>query len=218
MAKEPIPGQVKSRLCPPLSIEQAAELYAASCLDVIDNALQLQTSQTVIAASPASSVEYFHSQAPSALVLPAEAETIGDCLQHATSQILNQGYERVLAVSSDSPDLWTEILQEGLNRLDEQDLVLGPTADGGYYLIGLKQPRPQLFSNSIDWGTDKVLQQTLDIANQLGLTYTLLQESVTDIDEWDDVRQLRQSLESSPNQSAHRTRAVLRTLHGSSGR
>jgi rSAM/selenodomain-associated transferase 1 len=218
MAKEPIPGQVKTRLCPPLSWEQAAQLYEACCQDVIENALRIHSSQTVIAATPTDSVDYFQTLAPSAQVLPVEAETIGGCLQQVTSRLLNQGYPQVLAVSSDSPDLWPEIMQSGLDQLEKNDVVLGPAYDGGYYLIGLNKPNELLFGGSIEWSTEIVLQQTIQVIDQLGLTYALLSRSVTDLDRGEDLPLLVESLSGAPPSRARHTRQVLKTLDSHTGR
>jgi rSAM/selenodomain-associated transferase 1 len=212
MAKEPLPGQVKTRLCPPLSYEQAAALYQATCQDVIEHALSITSVQTVIAATPASSVDFFQSLAPAAQIIPVEAETIGGCLLHVTTELLNRGFARVAAVSSDSPDLWPDLMQSALDLLESYDLVLGPARDGGYYLIGLNSPQPELFSDSIAWSTHKVLMQTLDIASELDLSNAFLPSSVTDLDRAEDLLPLKRSIEAAPPDAARWTRKVLKTL------
>jgi rSAM/selenodomain-associated transferase 1 len=93
---------------------------------------------------------------------------LGDRMQSALASALKRGSDRVVLIGVDCPDLNAPILTEAFQMLDRHDLVLGPAADGGYYLIGLSRLVPDLFVG-INWGTDRVLAQTKDIANRLQL-------------------------------------------------
>ena len=92
---------------------------------------------------------------------------IGTRMAQAFSQAFNQGKKRVVIVGSDCPGINEEIVRTAFDLLDQFDLVLGPANDGGYYLIGLRQEKPQLFED-VPWGTAEVGARTLEIANQLG--------------------------------------------------
>jgi rSAM/selenodomain-associated transferase 2/rSAM/selenodomain-associated transferase 1 len=110
---------------------------------------------------------------------------IGHRMGRALEDAFGQGYETVVIIGSDIPDITTNIMQKAFEALNQNDLVLGPAADGGYYLIGVARKtfrhwNPQLF-NDISWGTDRVLPQTLGIAQKLGLNYSLL-ETLRDVD------------------------------------
>jgi hypothetical protein len=91
-----------------------------------------------------------------------------------------------LLIGTDCPELTPRLLQEALERLAENDLVLGPARDGGYYLIGLKAPQPGLFPPDMPWGTDRVLNKTLEAAARQGLQVALL-ETLGDIDRPEDL-------------------------------
>ena len=97
-----------------------------------------------------------------------------------------QGWKRVVLIGSDIPDLTSAIIRESFERLTDHDLVLGPARDGGYYLIGLKTCRPELFNNAIDWGTKEVLKNTRITADRLGLKTALLAQ-LRDVDRPEDL-------------------------------
>jgi rSAM/selenodomain-associated transferase 1 len=109
---------------------------------------------------------------------------LGTRLTNAAARILEHN-RPVIIIGSDMPDISEERLNEAANRLKDNDLVIGPAEDGGYYLIGFNAVYPQLFQE-IDWGTDRVLQQTLNAANQLRLKTYLLKYQ-RDLDTWEDL-------------------------------
>ena len=96
-------------------------------------------------------------------------------MNQALEQALAEGCSRVVLVGSDVPELIPEILCKALDSLKTGGLVLGPAKDGGYCLVGLSRPAPELFSG-INWGTGDVLPQTLAKARELGLAYELVDE------------------------------------------
>ncbi len=97
----------------------------------------------------------------------------------------NSGSHHVIGIGTDVPTLSTSLLHQADNNLEDHDLVLGPAADGGYYLIGLKVFQPELFTH-IDWGTEHVLRQTLQIAAKLELRIATLPR-LNDIDRPEDL-------------------------------
>jgi rSAM/selenodomain-associated transferase 1 len=86
---------------------------------------------------------------------------LGARLRSAFETAFRKGAERALAIGSDAPDISPEILSQAVDSLQNHDVVIGPAADGGYYLIGMTRSRPELFA-SIDWGTERVYAQTCD--------------------------------------------------------
>ena len=116
---------------------------------------------------------------------PQGAGDLGKRMNRALAEALDQGFRRVVLVGSDLPDLTPEILLESLAALGRCDLALGPAKDGGYYLIGLSRPAPELFSG-VDWGGASVLARTLDKARTAGLSYGLLGE-LCDVDRPEDL-------------------------------
>jgi len=110
---------------------------------------------------------------------------LGERLSCAVEESFRQGATKVIALASDVPDLSTELILAALRSLDRTDVVVGPTLDGGYYLIGMKRPYAGLFRN-ISWSTDRVYRQTLDAARMLGLRSKSL-DRLGDIDTLDDL-------------------------------
>jgi uncharacterized protein len=188
-AKQPTPGKVKTRLCPPLSFQAAAQLYEHFLADVLEEMAKLPQIRLALAYTPDAARPFFTKLAPPGTSVVAQAgEDLGERLQQACRWGFAQGTGTVLVRNSDSPDLPGVLVTEAREVLDSQraDVVLGPCPDGGYYLVGLRSPRPQLFDD-IAWSGPAVLADTLAQANRLGLTVHLL-PSWPDIDTFDDVR------------------------------
>ncbi len=114
-----------------------------------------------------------------------QGQTLGDRLAQAFRWAFKQNASRVLVIGSDAPDLATAWLRQAFQALRETDVVLGPTTDGGYHLIGLTRPHPDLFAD-MPWSTPKVFDQTLQRIGRLGLGVRCL-EAVTDLDAPEDV-------------------------------
>jgi rSAM/selenodomain-associated transferase 1 len=175
-AKEPVPGQVKNRLSPPLSPESAARLYFHFLQDVLEEMLRLTQVHLAMAYAPAPSRSFFAQVVPTRLRLVPQVEgDLGERLIQAFEWGFSLGYEAVLIRNSDSPDLPGALVMEAHEALitGGADVVLGPCPDGGYYLMGLKASRPELF-RGVDWSTAAVLDQTLEKVRQLKLTAHLL--------------------------------------------
>jgi uncharacterized protein len=185
MAKASVARTVKTRLVPPLTYEKAAELNTCCVADVAANILAAARKvpiQGYAAYHPLGSEAFFNDLLPSDFKLLAPKEpTIGRSLYHAAQDLLAAGYGSVCLVNADSPTLPTEILIEAVRRLQDPGdrVVLGPAADGGYYLIGLKQFHRRLFEE-VEWSTERVFQQTLARADEIGVT-------VAPLAEWYDV-------------------------------
>ena len=188
-AKEPRPGQVKTRLTPPLSPAAAARLYKNFLADILEEMGRLPEINLALAYTPAGAEDFFRKLAqPSVLLFPQEGADLSERLVRAFDRGFAGGWERVLVRNSDSPDLPGDMLLTANQALEsgQTDLVLGPSPDGGYYLVGLNQPRPQLFQG-ISWSSPTVLADTLGRARSLSLAVHLL-PSWPDIDTIDDLR------------------------------
>jgi rSAM/selenodomain-associated transferase 1 len=193
MAKQPAVGQTKTRLCPPLTPTQAAALYEALLRDSIELAAGLEGVRLAIAVTPPEAMGYFRRISPAgATLLPVAGADIGDCLNQVLSRLLAAGHGQALACNSDGPTLPVAFLRQAIALLDESDVVLGPSEDGGYYLIGLKRPRPELFQG-IAWSTGRVLAQTVERAEALGLSVALTLPWY-DVDTASDLDRLRDEL------------------------
>ena len=164
--KSPVPGQVKTRLIPHLSAEQAASLYQAFLVDWCNALSEILTVQRVIAYTPPEGLRGLKTligEAP--IYILQQGATLGERLIAAARWASNQGYAKFLFVGSDSPTLPIQYIERALNLLESRDVVIGPSVDGGYYLIGFSKHGaslsiPTIFEE-ITWSTDVVFRQTL---------------------------------------------------------
>ena len=147
MAKEPKIGSTKTRLCPPMKFGEAANFYEALLWDTINMTTGIKGIDLAIAISPPESADYFRKiSPPKTHLIPLTCADIGECLMRVLDKLLEMGYLQVMALNADGPSLPPSYIQEAKESLDQHDLVLGPTEDGGYYLIGFKENYPDLFT------------------------------------------------------------------------
>jgi uncharacterized protein len=214
VAKRPAAGQTKTRLCPPLSGETAAEVYQAFLYDSLAIMRHVMHVQRTIAYMPANALGYFQKLAPDFELFAQQGDTLGERLDHLLTHALQQGAQAAIVMSSDSPTLPADYIEQAFLRLEQgADVVLGPSDDGGYYLIGVKQPQPRLL-REVQMSTPTVLQETLALASELTLVVHLL-PAWYDVDTIDELERLSQelSLQASQNQLiASHTYAYLQTL------
>ena len=201
MAKRPFPGQTKTRLTPPLSAADAADLYACFLRDVIDLACALPGVTPFIAYAPQEAAAYFQALAPGVQLIPQVGETLGERLNFVLTYCQQAGYNQVAAMNSDSPTLPQYYLAQAFEELNHAgtDVVLGPCEDGGYYLIGWKRPYPRLVRD-VEMSTPQVLQDTLTLAADEGLRVALL-PAWYDVDDAADLRRVFTELQAAPNDS-----------------
>jgi len=218
MAKAPRQGEVKTRLVPPLSAAEAAALGGCFIQDVAGNILaaaQIAPIAGYVAYSPPGSEDLFAPLLPDGVgFLPPRRIGLGHALFDAAEDLLAAGYGSACLVNADSPTLPTSALVAAAQELAAPGdrLVLGPAEDGGYYLIGLKQPHRRLFED-IAWSTGLVYRQTLDRAAEIGLD-SLTLPGWYDVDDADSLRRLVDEL-GSPDPAGYaapHTAAFLRRL------
>ena len=197
VAKEPVPGQTKTRLCPPLSATAAADLYRCLLVDTLALMQRLESADHSLAYIPASARAYFARLSPNGFrLVPQRGADLGERLSNALGKHLALGYRRVVIMNSDGPTLPLAYLMEAFSGLDRADITLGPGHDGGYYLIGMERLYPELFQG-IDWSTEQVIPQTLAICRRQGLSVHQLPEWY-DVDVADDLERLRCDLARQP--------------------
>ncbi|MDJ0652821.1 MAG: TIGR04282 family arsenosugar biosynthesis glycosyltransferase [Xanthomonadales bacterium] len=184
-ARAPVLGQVKTRIARDAGDEAALEVY----LHLLDRTLQTVSDSGCAAElwiagdgdHPIIRSWRQHSGWP---VRRQQGDDLGARMHHALVSALAEG-EPALVVGVDCPGLRPAQLHQGLDALRGDDaVVFGPALDGGYYLVGLAQPQPGLFQG-VDWGTERVLEQSVELARQLRLEVTLL-DPQADIDTWSD--------------------------------
>lgn len=187
-AKAPVPGQVKTRLCPPLTPDEAASLHGSMVMDAVEHTRPLREFDIYLACTPSMDHPFFQTLAARHRLQLIEqvGDDLGQRMDHALTTILNRGYKYALLVGADIPNLSGHTYKQAIDMLQSKDVVFGPTKDGGYYLVGMKIPNPELFAN-ISWSTDRVLSQSQAQAEKLGLAMSLL-EPEHDIDTFDDLQ------------------------------
>jgi len=204
MAKQPQVGWTKTRLSPPLTLEQAAILYEALLRDTIALVSSLPLT-LALAISPPNSHAYFSSiTPPHTLLLPIEGKDVGACLTQAFQCLLGRGWRKVIALNADGPSLPPDYLLQAVKLLGEREMVLGPAQDGGYYLVGMQRPHLGIFQG-IAWSTEQVFTQTLERAEALGLSVGVT-SAWYDVDTSADLQQLQNDLNSLPSDRLVHTR------------
>jgi rSAM/selenodomain-associated transferase 1 len=175
MAKMPQAGAVKTRLCPPLIPAEAAELYRCFLLDKITQVRALRAVSPVIAYTPSAGQNYFEVLAPGFVLISQQGADLGARLANCFAHLFEAGYAGVLAIDSDTPTLPTDFLRQAIDLIatPQTDVVLGPSDDGGYYLIGLRQLHRELFEK-MAWSTAQVLPETIRRAETKGLKVVCL--------------------------------------------
>ncbi len=176
MAKAPHPGRVKTRLAPPLTLDESAALNICFLRDTLANIGEVEGADGVVVYTPAGEEASFDGIVPDDFfMLSQRGDGFGERLLAAAGDLLACGFGSCCLIDSDSPTVPHGALQQAVEILSQTGdrIVLGPTDDGGYYLIGLKQVHAELFSN-IEWSTPHVFEQTMERADELSLDVTLL--------------------------------------------
>lgn len=186
-ARSPVPGQVKTRLSPALPAVLAAKLYGAMLTDTLLAATACEADERWVlwADAPGDTPARFNASRQCGADLGAR-------LRQAFDDLLPGTYDRALVIGSDTPPLTAAHLDEAFEALDQHDVVLGPTLDGGYWCIGLRRTAPTLFDD-IPWSTREVLTRTLVRAHSAELRATTV-ATLEDLDTPQDVAMLTGAL------------------------
>jgi rSAM/selenodomain-associated transferase 1 len=198
MAKAPRPGKVKTRLVPPLTPEQASVLNACFLRDTVtslQNASAAAPAEWLVSYTPVGEEAAFQGILPDgALLIPQRGEGFGERLLLTAEDLFACGFSAVCLIDSDSPTVPTEEFVRATVELlkPSERTILGPSEDGGYYLIGMQQPTARLFED-IAWSTSAVTAQTRERARDIGLEIKLLGEWY-DVDDASSLRRLHDEL------------------------
>ena len=211
VGKAPAAGRTKTRLVPPLSAEDAAALYQGFLLDsvTLGSIWAGSRSRSSIRRRAARHWQHFCRRRHgcwNSLVRDSPTR----CRTHLQPH-LGEGFSRVVLIGSDDPTLPAELIEEACAALDTHEVSIGPSTDGGYYLIGLREPHLSVF-DAIEWSTSRVYRQTVAQANRCGLRVRSLPEWY-DVDEPADLERLQRELAASAASVAPYTRAALQHLY-----
>ena len=188
VAKAPAPGEVKTRLMPHFTPHEAVDLYRCFLQDRLQEMGQLQGIDLAVAFTPADAEDTFVRISGNGFKLFAQkGDNLGQRLNNILMEKLSQAYAAVSIIDSDTPDLPRTVVEQSFQILmtGDVDAVFGPCDDGGYYLVGMRQPHPELFED-IPWSTEAVLPVTLQRAERLGIKTRLL-PGWNDLDTFEDL-------------------------------
>lgn len=207
VAKEPVAGRVKTRLCPPLSLETAAELYRCFLVDSFSQYRLLKETKVIVSYFPPGAKNTFKELAPVEFkLLEQKGADLGEKFIHAFEYAFRLGYRLVAIIGSDHPTLPLKYIRRAFRLLEkgDNDLVIGPSFDGGYYLLGLKSFHKRLFQD-ITWSTNVVFSETIERSKELGLKVVKLPPWY-DIDEASDLIYLQNKLSQNGDEHFHMAR------------
>ena len=201
------PGEAKTRLAADIGSEQAAQLHKVFVQTLLERFGRTADRRTIVYA-PANRAEPFAALARAEWKLAAQTEgDLGRRMQSWFELVFAAGARRAVLIGSDSPTLPMSFVESAFHLLKDNDIVLGPADDGGYYLIGASRPTPPIFENMV-WSQPTVWDETVARLEAAGSRYAALPRWY-DVDEWDDLLHFALSWR-------ERTRAIQR-WRGSSG-
>lgn len=192
-ARAPEPGQVKTRLIPALGEEGACRLYQQLTQQVLNAVVDGEHYMSYLVCQPDNTHAFFKELRDryNLLLSVQRGFDLGERMLNAITESLKT-HTKALVIGTDCPRYSRAYIDRAVTSLGEADVVLGPASDGGYVLIGMKQPIPELFQ-SIPWGSDRVFERTVRNLEKLGLSYKLL-PVLHDIDIPSDLRHLQEPM------------------------
>jgi rSAM/selenodomain-associated transferase 1 len=215
MAKAPIAGTVKTRLQPFLSAEKAADLARALLLDQLHHLRAIETVDLYVAFTPLQEEALMKQLVPAPFQLFLQSEgDLGARMKNVFAQLFGKGHQAIVLIGADLMPVPLEYFAQAYDYLDgpEPRVVLGPSQDGGYYLVGLNRPMPAMFEN-MTWSHDQVFTQTVTKLADLGIETRQL-PICFDIDTPDDLQILMTRVDDPQNVSMKNTLKLLRGLGG----
>jgi uncharacterized protein len=180
VVKNPIPGQVKTRLCSRYTADQAAAIYTAFVKDTLEMVREIDGVTRVIAYDPPDSEAKVRALfGNDFLYVPQVQADLGQRMYHALRQQLAFGAESAILIGTDIPSLPASMITRAFEVLADRDVVLGPSTDGGYYLVGMSRLCPDMFLDML-WSTSEVFSRTVQNLEKNSYSYGL-------VDPWSDV-------------------------------
>jgi uncharacterized protein len=185
--KNVVKGHVKTRLAKDIGEERALEIYRLLLQQTLNVAAGAEASKEVWYSSYIENKDEVNEKVHKKKL--QQGDNLGDRMKFAFNNAFSNGFDKVVIIGSDCPELTSELLNEAFRLLDQNDVVIGPSEDGGYYLLGKSKYEPGLF-DGVQWSTQNVFRQTIEKAVKKSLTVTLLQP-LNDIDTLEDLRKSR---------------------------
>lgn len=188
----PVPGHTKTRLMPLLAKEQCAELHTAFLYDISEVCGEFGC-DTFICFEEGAGWQTLRGIFPYAVsMLPQRGDGLGERMYNAIRSVLAMGYGKCVLIGSDIPEITVAHLQSGFDALESADVTLGPTEDGGYYLVGMKKPNKAVFEKQ-EYGTDSVYDNAVAAVKEAGLSFAPAM-MCRDVDTPQDLMELKKRL------------------------
>ncbi|EPY2305597.1 TIGR04282 family arsenosugar biosynthesis glycosyltransferase [Clostridium sporogenes] len=191
MTRIPVPCKTKTRLMKILTGQQCSEIHKCFLKDVFNMCKSLKESMDIyVTYSDEGDFSIIEPLVPSfARAFPQEGKDIGQRMENAVDEVLRKGYEKVVLIGSDIPEIQIKDILMAFDILEYKDLCFGPTFDGGYYLVGMKKLNKIVFKEDIKWGDKSVFYSTMNLLNKENLTVDFT-EKYEDIDTKEDLENL----------------------------
>lgn len=224
MSRAPIPGKTKTRLQTHLTAKECAQLHRAFLEDIsrmlLRVAQQKDNIQLYLSYTPQGTKDQFRGIIPDEFkMFTQKGANLGEKMYNSLQYAYQQGDDRQIIMGSDLPSLQPQVILRAIEALQKKDIVIGPSTDGGYYLLGNKQPHSFLFAGIL-WGESSVFQATIEaIKSRDHLEYSLV-DKCYDIDIYSELLKLRaelrdkESWESYPQKTAQVVRNILGDKRG----
>jgi len=197
MAKVPIAGTVKTRLQPFLSAEQSATLAECFLRDTVSKAKFL-SNELIIAYTPVEKLDVLLAiLSNKQIFIEQKGANLGDKMFHAFEFAFSQNSDAVVMIGTDSPTFPSQFITRAFEMLSETDAILGETADGGFYLIGLRKLKKEIFE-TVEWSSPRTFKQTARNVENLNLKLSFL-PNWYDVDTPDDLKRLIKDLSKNPS-------------------
>lgn len=186
--REPVPGSTKTRLMPYFSADQCAELHRCFLKD-ISREMRNAEADIIVAYTGGDPVFLRKVFSRNTIFIEQNGDDLGARMENAINEAFSLGYQKVILIGSDIPEIEAESIDTAFALLDDCDVVIGPTADGGYYLIGMKEAHPEAFDVKL-YGVSTVFQETMDSIRNSGLAVHAA-DTYSDIDIPEDIAEFR---------------------------
>jgi rSAM/selenodomain-associated transferase 1 len=186
-------GKVKTRLAKDLGDHKALEIYDRLC----------EFTHRICSQVPVDKFLYYSNFVPedkpgyaSYYFKVQTGDDLGDRMSNAFSDLFSAGYQKVLIIGTDCAEISPDLFLEAFEILNEQDVVIGPAEDGGYYLLGMSQFFPQLF-HDVNWSTSEVIEQTKSNIKSIGISYGELavRSDIDTLEDWQKMKRFIDELE-----------------------
>jgi uncharacterized protein len=180
--KNLVQGKVKTRLAATIGVDKAFDLYKAMVEKTHLISHKIKVDKIVFYSDEITKDDIWNNHFKKQL---QRGDDLGEKMMNAFKDAFAMGYTKAVLIGTDIPSLTEDILNNAFNKLDNNDVVIGPAYDGGYYLLGMKVLHTSLFKD-IEWSTSQVFEQTIFRIDNLNLNYSLLPQ-LHDIDEEKDL-------------------------------